>query len=221
MNNFEMAGAVVSALETSMGLLERLKVLWKRVSAIFPSWATTMRSFDYENDFIEEVLDLRDVRGARALLKKRQRMRFRQGEAAILRDGVWGNGDQFARYQVQGARRVGTRREGMRTTVLLVIEPRPPNGEPRDIRTNRLIKDAFGDANTFFDLMAERPTGYLSLKVLFPRSRPPTSAYLVQAPAETTMRRIPVRYTADRRPFLAWRTSEPQPLMTYSLRWAW
>lgn len=224
-NFFEIASSIVVSLETSIGLVERLKALWTRARAtLFPSPAPPpppAARLDYENDFIEEVLDLRDTHGARALLTKRQRLRFHGVESAILRDGVWGNGHQFADYDVQGARKVATKQEGMRTTVLLAIEPTPLDGTAHEVRMSRQIRDAFGEPNSFFDLMAERPTGHLSLKVLFPKSRPPKSAHLVKAPAETIVRRIPIRYTAQRRPLLAWRLNNPLPFATYSLRWAW
>lgn len=223
-NYFEIASSIMTSLEASIGLFERIKTLWARARQMFPAPAALPepgQKLDYENDFIEEVLDLRDTYGRRALLTKRQRLRFRSVESAILRDGIWGNGEQFGRYQVTGARRVSTQQEGMRTTVLLAIEPRPTDGEPREVQMTRTIRDAFRDRTSFFDLMAERPTGHLSLRVMFPKSRPPTSAYLVEAPSETTLRRIRLRHTEDGRPFLSWRRSHPVPLTTYSLRWAW
>lgn len=221
MKFLEIASSGIATIDASMGLLRRLKAVWVELRNMFPLPRKNNTPLDYENDFIEEVLDLHGPRGARAILTKRQRLRFRDVESAIVRDGVWGNGEQFADYTVQGARRVGTKQEGMRTAVLLTIEPRPPDGEPREVRTSRLIRDAFAEQNSFFDLMVERPTGYLSLKILFPKSRPPKAAYLVETPSETTLRRIPVRYTAERRPYLAWRASQPVPLTTYSVRWAW
>lgn len=219
MNSLELFSGLVSSLDTSLSLATRvageIKSLGKRRSLKHNS------SPDYENDFIEEVIDIRDAAGQSAVLEKRQRVRFRHSESAILRDGLWGDGDQLARYSVRGARRIGVKREGLRTTVLLVVEPRPAEGEACQFAVRRVMRNAFKDSEAFFDLMAERPTGHLSLKVLFPRSRPPRSAHLVQWPLEKTLRVIPVRYAPDRRPFLTWRESKPIPLTAYSLRWIW
>jgi hypothetical protein len=217
MNLIEIIGSLSTLVQVSEQFLDQLKGLRRRLRGIF----TRMPGVDYENDFIDEVVDIRDRTGATAVLEKRQQVRFRRSESAILRDGVWGEGEQLSRYSVVGARQIGMRHEGLRKTVLLAVEPRPVDGEAQEVRITRTMRHAFLEPTGFFDLMAERPTKRLSLKVLFPRSRPPRQAHLVEWPAERTMRRVPVRYAPDRRPFLYWKEMRPHPLTAYSLRWMW
>ncbi len=217
MNLIETIGSVSTLLRVSEQLLSQWDALRRKGRRLF----TGMSGVDYENDFIDEVIDIRDRQGATAVLEKRQQVRFRRGESAILRDGIWGEGKQLARYSVVGARQVGVKHEGLRKTVLLAIEPRPIEGQPQEVRITRTMRHAFGEPTGFFDLMAERPTKRLSLKVLFPRSRPPKCAHLVEWPSERTVRAVPVKYRADRRPFLSWKEIRPHPLSAYSLRWTW
>lgn len=168
MNLIDVIGSLSTLVQVSEQLIDQLKALHRKVRGVF----VHVTGVDYVNDFIDGVIDIRDSRGATAVLEKRQRVRFHRGESAILRDGMWGEGKQLARYNVVGARQVGVKHEGMRKTVLLAIEPRPIERQPQEVRITRTMRHAFGEPAGFFDLMAERPTKRLSLKVLFPRSLP-------------------------------------------------
>jgi hypothetical protein len=209
-------------MEAAAHLVETMKMLYDRVSP----WFRTKRvaaapSVDYTNDFIDEILEIRDTRGREAQLTKRQRVRITNDGGAVLRDVVWGTGRPLARYMVRGARKLGLIEEGTRRTVLLRIEPPPSQGQTHNVRVQRLVKGAFIDDTNYFELLAERPTRRMSLRILFPRGRPPKTAHLVLSPAERTLKPLRVRYTKNRQPYLSWRAEDPQMMTAYSLRWAW
>ncbi len=175
----------------------------------------------YETVSLALVLELVDARGERAVLHRRQRVRFLGNGGAVVRELLWGEGEQLVRYQAHGARRIGVRAEGSKRAVLLDPDGHPAPGDRRTIESRRTIRGGFTRRQEYCEAFLERPTGSVELTVVFPPKRPPTTAQLVQAPSERVLRRLPVRYRADGRAVLRCRLRQPQPGTTYSLRWAW
>ena len=174
----------------------------------------------YETLWLELVLDLDDPRGERAVLTRRQRIRFHAG-AVVVRELVWGEGEQLARYTAQGARRLAVRPEGSRRAVLLDPDRRPVRGAEVTITSRRTIRDGFRRADEYCEAFLERPTGRVELTVVFPPARPPKRAQLVLATTEAVLRAVPVHYRPDGRAMLRCRLRRPDPAATYSLRWSW
>ena len=175
----------------------------------------------YENLALDYVFDIRDPGGRRATIKRRQRVRFRVEDSGVIRDLVWGEGNPLAGYAVVGARCAGVRQEGSKRVVLLALPRKPSRGDQATVATSRTVRDpAVGPAG-YAESWVERPTAKLSLKVVFPRSRPPTEAHLVTVPTSSDSRRLKLRYGSDGRPYLSWRKRKPHTFTTYSMRWAW
>jgi hypothetical protein len=175
----------------------------------------------YETVSLALVLELHDTRGERAVLRRRQRVRFLGDGAAVVRELLWGEGDQLVRYQAHGARRLGVRVEGSKRAVLLDPHTRPSPGDRLTIESRRSIRGGFTRRQEYCEAVLERPTGRLELTVLFPPHRPPTTAQLVQAPSERVLRRLHVRFRADGRAVVRCRLQQPVVGTTFSLRWTW
>lgn len=88
-------------------------------------------------------LDIADVHGERAVLTRRQRVQFRSAEAALVRELVWGEGGQLARYAARGAQRAGLRAEGSKRAVLLLPDQHPAAGHRVTITSRRTIQGGF------------------------------------------------------------------------------
>jgi hypothetical protein len=175
----------------------------------------------YETLWLELVLDLEDVQGNRAVLSRCQRVRFLVPDGAVVRELVWGEGEQLVRYSARGARRVGVRPEGSKRAVLLDPDQRPAPGDQLTITSRRTIHGGFRQSNEFCEALLERPTGRLDFTVVFPLRRPPREACLVLAPTEQVLRTLRPRYGPDGRAVLRCRLQKPAVGVTYSLRWAW
>ena len=91
---------------------------------------------------------------------------------------VWGEGERVRRLSVDGARRLGSRPEGSRDVLLLGLDRRPGVLSTATLKARRLITGGFTKRKEYFEVSVERPTKSLSLRVLFPRNRPPRDAYL-------------------------------------------
>ena len=208
---------LTNAVTALSGLLRQIAVLMPLLSQIRPRQVLPA----YENLRLDLVLDIQDEHGRRAVLTRRQRIRLRSGGDIVVRDLVWGDGAPLARYWVAGARRLSVQPEGSRRTVLLRMAQPATRGSVQTLQSRRLIKDGLRERTEYCEALVERPTGRLTMKVLFPDARPPRDAHLVTSPQRAPSRQLRVRYGPEGRPYLAWRTTAPIQDTVYSLRWRW
>lgn len=179
------------------------------------------KSTAYETLWLDLALDLVDRTGERAILTRRQCVRFHGLDGAIVRELVWGDGEQLVRYTAGNARRLTVLPEGSKRVVLLAPDRQPVPGGQLTITSRRTIRGGFRAANEYCEALLERPTGRLAITVRFPLGRPPKHAQVILASTETVLRTLPVRYGADGRAVLRCRLRNPVPAVVYSLRWQW
>jgi hypothetical protein len=134
MNYLEMATKFVGLIEALIKLRGTLSSGKLFVGAL----ASTV---SYENLSLDVVFDIRDRRGRKAVVRRRQRVRFRVNDTGIIRDVVWGEGDPLWRYSVTGARRLGVRQEGSRRAVLLALARKPNRGDEALVSTCRMVRN--------------------------------------------------------------------------------
>lgn len=207
--------ALLGALAT---LLRELRL----TAGILLPWLRRPRATaPYETTFLDLSLDLLDTHGQRAVLIRRQGIRVRRGDGLVVRELVWGEGDQLVRYRSAGAQRLTVRAEGSRRAVLLAPPQRPRPGDRLLIESRRTIRGGFRAAEEYCEVLLERPTGRLALTITFPNGRAPRQAVLVAAPTETLLRRLRVRYRPDGRAVLRCQLHQPATATLYSLRWTW
>lgn len=175
----------------------------------------------YETIWLELVLDLQDAQGEHAVLQRRQRIRFLVDGGALVRELVWGEGEQLVRYQARGAHKLAVRPEGSRRAVLLDPALRPAAGDRLTLTSRRTIRGGFRDTSEYCEVYLERPTGRVEVTVVFPANRPPKTAQLVQGATGALIRLVRVRYRADGRALVRCRLQTPATDTTYGLRWTW
>jgi hypothetical protein len=217
MSVLDAAPAVATVADALSALLAQVRAVLNALAPFRPVAAPTV---DYENLRLDIVLDIADTRGRRAVLARRQLVRMLVPVTGVVRDLIWGNGNQVVRYSSRSASRLALRPEGPKQVLLLGLPHRPVKDERVLLQSRRTIHDALQEPSEYCEMLVERPTRRLGMKILFPRSRPPTAARLVTEQG-TSMQRVPVRYGADGRPFLQWGCMAPKQDWTYSLRWSW
>ena len=178
--------------------------------------------YSYENLLLDYKLAIEDERGHLARLSREQRVQFLTSEAGVVRDLVWGDGNQTVGYRASGAKPVERRREGMTQVVWLGLPERPVAGQEATVRSSRTVVDALTKRDEFLEVRVERPTRRLRLSVVFPSARPPTSAMVDAIPADSIPRRpLTLRLQRDRRAIVTWNSREVRPFTTYRIRWTW
>ena len=215
---FARPDALAALLSAVATLVRELRLAGGAILA----WLRPRRpAVPYETRAIDRVLDLADPEGRRAVLTRRQRIRPLTAGTLVVRETVWGEGEQLARYAVAGARRLTVLPEGSRRSVLLGPDRRTAVGACATSTSRRTIRGGFLQPEEYCETVLERPTGRVDFTVIFPRGRPPRNARLVLAATETTVRTVPVLYRPDGRAVLRCRLRRPTVAATYSLRWSW
>lgn len=220
MNPLDVASRLTTLLAALGGALKQAADLLDLLPMLRP-FHPQLPAAAYENVLLELVWDIRDRSGRTAVLERRQRVRFLREEAEAVRDVVWGEGSQLARYYARGACRMLVRSEGSRRAVLLGLANRPDAGSNAVVTSKRVIEDGFLTSAEYCEVMVERPTQRLVVTVIFPPGRPPKETRLITLPREKQEQRIAIRYAADGRAYLRWSRLKPTIDCTYSLRWSW
>lgn len=215
---------LIDLLVRLLGVIEALPRLTQQVAKIGAVVAQVLPrrpTAAYENLFLDLTFDIQDRQGMRAVLRRRQRVRFLVEEPEVVRDLVWGEGEPLAHYRVRGATRLLVRAEGSKRAVLLGLPRRPSRGERVTLASRRVIRGGFREAEEYCETWLERPTRRVTMTVRFPSGRPPREAELVTTPHRQPPRRVPIRYAADGRAYLRWGLIQPPTDRTYRLRWSW
>jgi len=211
--------ALVNGLATSLtAALQQLKGLG---AALRKQERPVNAPASYETRRLALVLDIHDRQGRRAVLSRVQRVRFLAADGAVVRELVWGEGEQLVRYVAHGARRMRVRPEGSKRAVLLDPEQRPSAGDELTITSRRTLRDAFRKHDEYCEVLLERPTEVLDITIQFPVRRPPQQAVLVSTVPERVLRVLRARYGSDGRAVIRCRLRTPAIGTTYSVRWRW
>lgn len=213
---------LTAALSIVQRLLELDARAWKAIAN------TVLRLFgrgepesSYENVSLSIELELCDPKGKRAVLRRRQRVRFLSEEAGVVRDVIWGEGTTLAGYSVEGAEVLSVRHEGSKKVVLLGLPTRPGKGEGTTLKMERTIANGFAPDEGYLETVVERPTTRLRLRVLFPPNRFPKRVRVESSPPSIASHSLAVRLTNSGKSYATWAMEDPKRLVTYRIRWNW
>ena len=141
----------------------------------------------YEVLEYETRLELLDARGEKAVLHKRERVRFLQDNIIAYQDMAWGDGDTFADYRCSPGVAVDRYREGHRYQILISLRETKHRNDVDEFHIERTIKDGFRKGIEDFQIEIEHVTRKFSLSVVFPRKRFAKQVWLIeQNTARTT-----------------------------------
>ncbi len=201
-------------------LLEMLGALWRLGRKIVKARA---HEGMYEVLELDARLELQDSKGERAVLYKRQRVRFLQDNIIAFQDKAWGDGDIFADYKCSPGVAVDRYREGHRYRVLISLRRTMNRGDIEEFHIERTIKGGFTKKVEDFQTEIDHKTRNLTVSVIFPRSRFPRRLLLIEQNAART-RGLGGDYTRklpDGRQKVTWRANKPRLFEAYIIRWEW
>jgi hypothetical protein len=215
MNVLETASQAISVIQQALPTMKALVSLIQGGQAILGS-----SRFSYENLLLDLTLDIGDESGRRAIVRRKQQVRFLANEAGVLRSSFWGDGDQVLRHRSSGATRLGSRTEGSQKVLLLGLERPARKGSVVEVQTTETVSDALLGQHEYFEAAVERPTRRLRMRVVFPAGRSPQNIYL-NAGSGVNQLKLPMHRNANGRPTVGWSLSHARIDTLYSLRWTW
>src|SRR5437899_474485 len=92
--------AATGVVRSAAGVVQQLRTIG---GIVFARRQPSSAALAYETLWLELAFELCDARGERAVLTRRQRVRVLAADVVVLRELVWGEGKQLARYSAQGA----------------------------------------------------------------------------------------------------------------------
>ena len=195
-----------------------LKTTWSRFQAL-----VTPPQGIYEVLNLDMCLELKDIQGKKAVLTKRQRVRFLQDYVIAFADQAWGDGEIFADYRCSPGVAVDRYREGYKYRVLISLRDTKNRGDTQEIFIERTIRNGFTKKTEDFQLQVEHPTRRACLTVIFPPERPPRHVRLIE---QDTRRVSPLNMSdtqrlPDGRWQIKWERSKVRQFETYILEWEW
>lgn len=177
----------------------------------------------YEILDYETTLDLVDPKGQKAILRKRQKVRFLQDNIIAFQDYAWGDGEFFSSYACTPGQVVDRYQEGDRWNILISLHQTKSKGDVTEFNIEHTHSNAFTKAEEWLQTEIRHPTRRLRLVVFFPKQRHCKSA-LIQTRSTNRTQPLGEGYFTvlpDGRQVVTWETANVSSLEVFTLRWRW
>jgi hypothetical protein len=200
--------------------LEAIAQAWKLGRKILRGFA---------NEGIYEVLDferqieLKDIRGKRATIKKREKVRYLQDNISTYQDWAWGDKKVFTNYRCSPGTPVDEFRLGHKTCKLISLRELRRKGDIDEFWIEWEMIKGFLKSTAFWGTGIRHRTKKVTVKVIFPKGRPPLHATVTESNLQRTQtlgtetqKKLP-----DGRTMIIWEKENPRLYENYVLKWEW
>jgi len=199
---------------------EILGELWKYGRKVMRGLSTEGM---YEVLEFESTLELKDNRGARANVKKRQKVRYLQDNIIAYQDHAWGDGEILINYRCTPGKPVDRYRPGKKTLILISRREVKHRGDVDTYNIEWDIRKGFTRSKELWETEIKHRTKELKVEVIFPKTRPPLQVLLVEGMRRRTrvlngdhLKKLP-----DGRWLVTWEITRPRLYERYILQWEW
>jgi hypothetical protein len=134
----------------------------------------------YEVLECESTLELRDRKGNRATLKKREKVRYLQDNVVAYQDQTWGDGEILLHCRCTPGIPGDRHRSGYKTYILISRREVKDKGDVDEFNIEWGIRQGFLRRAEQWETHVTHRTERLKINVVFPRPRPPRHAVLVE-----------------------------------------
>lgn len=177
----------------------------------------------YEVMDYEVTLELHDIRGSFASVKKRQLVRYLQNHIIAYQDQVWGEGELLVDYQCAPGIPADVYQQDNKTIILISLGEEKSLGDVDEFNISWGTNNGFLHTRESWGTHIKHKTNNLNLRVIFPEFRPPSGVSIVESNAG---RSIPLSSQSqmqlpDGRWQVTWRQQHPKLYETYILKWDW
>lgn len=214
--------AVARSVTILFGLpwLEIAAEVWKVMHKL---WRGLAHEGMYEVLEHEVVLELLDGKGKRALVHKRQKVRYLQNNIIAYQDQAWGDGRILVNYQCSPGVVADRYESGHKTHLLISLREVKERDEVDEFNITWEQQNGYLRSVEEWSSAISHRTKWLKLQVIFPSSRPPQKVLIGEYLTRRTRPLPPDKLLklADGRWAATWETSKPRLHEQYSLKWEW
>jgi hypothetical protein len=177
----------------------------------------------YEVLDYETVLEIKDRQGKNAVLKKQEKVRYLQNNIIAFQDQAWGDGKSLVNYRCKPGVPVDQYRCGYKTNILISLRKVKCKGDMDNFNIEWNIKQGLLEKTGFWATEISHKTNYVTVKVIFPKSRNPQYAFIVERNSQKTqpLGEAAVVQLPDGRWLLSWEKYQPRLYEQYILNWEW
>jgi hypothetical protein len=200
--------------------LDILAGAWKLAKTL---WRGMADEGMYEVLEYESTLEIKDRKGKRATFSKRQKVRYLQNNIIAYQDQAWGDGEILVDYRCTPGVVVDQYRPGQKTFILISLREAKNRGDMDEFNIQWGIRNGFTRSTELWDTDIRHRTRRLKVKVIFPRSRPPLRAWMLEhirrnkhVLGQNARLQLP-----DGRWVVKWQTDKPRLNERYQLHWTW
>jgi hypothetical protein len=210
----------VLAVFFSAPWIEVFAEAWKIIHKI---WSGLAEEGIYEVLEHESTLELKDVQGEKALVRKRQKVRYLQNNIMAYQDQAWGDGEILLNYKCAPGTPVDQYRPGQKTYILISLREMKSKGDIDEFNIEWGIREGFLRSTELWAAEVSHRTRRLKLQVIFPKDRAPINISLNEELAQT---RMPLgegcrKQLPDGRWAVTWETDHPRLYESYAIKWEW
>jgi hypothetical protein len=208
------------AIVWALPWLEILAEVWK---VGFKLWNGMAHEGMYEVLEHAVTLELQDKNGRRALVRKRQRVRYLQNNIIAYQDQAWGDGEILVNYRCSPGKVVDLYRPGQKTFLLISLRETKHRGDVDEFNIRWRMRNGFLRETELWGTEVNHKTKQLRIRVIFPRSRPPRRVWVIESLRRRKRRLGEKSQTRlrDGRWLVVWETQKPRLNEQYQLQWEW
>ncbi len=217
---FKISTDTLVAVLFSVPWLDILVDVWKFGRKL---WHQMADEGMYEVLVYESTLELMDEHGHQARFEKQERVRYLQNNIIAYQDQAWGDGEILVDYQCSPGTVVDQYRPGRKTYLLLSLREMKERGDVDEFHIAWKMRNSFLRQHEQWDTEVRHRTKRVQIKVIFPKSRPPKRAWLIEYMRRRTSPLLPkhVQQLSDDRWLVKWETEKPRLHEEYTLKWEW
>lgn len=177
----------------------------------------------YEVLDYQTKLTIHDPKGKSATLTKYEKVRFLQDNIIAYQDQGWGDGKILQNYRCSPGVPVDFYRTGYKTYILISLRTLKNKGDVTEFNFQWKMKDCFLKPTGFWGTDICHWTDHVKVQVVFPISKPPQKAEVVQKNRRRT-KVLGVNCTQqlpNGKWSLTWEQFHPTLYEQYVLKWNW
>ena len=125
-------------------------------------------------------LELKDPEGKRALVHKREKIKYLQNNIIAFQDQAWGDGKILQNYRCKPGVPVDKYRSGYKTHILISLREVKNRGDIDEFNIQWGISRGFLSPTGFWGTDVDHRTALIKVEVVFPKNRPPVKASVLE-----------------------------------------